>query len=132
MHVVFLLHELSTKDEDAQRSLLGNVARCLIRGGDYMGARIMFRRQLELCKKGLGEEHLVTLVSMNNLALLLNSQGRSDEVEAMQLRVLELRKTVLGEEYLGALVSMNNLAMVLSDQGKYNDVEAMHCRVLEM
>ena len=80
----------------------------------------------------LGKEHPDTLASMNNLALVLKSQGRYNEAEAMHWRALELKEAVLGKEHPDTLMSMNNLAVVLDSQGKYDEAEAMHRRAVEL
>jgi hypothetical protein len=59
-------------------------------------------------------EHPETLASMNNLALVLNSQGKYDEAEAMYWQTLQLKERVLGMEHPSTLDSMNNLALVLN------------------
>jgi hypothetical protein len=55
---------------------------------------------------------------MNNLALVLDSQGKYDEAEGMHRQTLDLMEKVLGREHLSTLTSMNNLAVVLDGQGK--------------
>ena len=85
----------------------------------------MHRQTLELREKVLGQEHPDTLTSMNNLAMVLSSQGKYEEAEEMHRQTLELREKVLGKEHPYTLTSMNNLAVVLSSQGKYE--EARRC-----
>jgi len=62
---------------------------------------------------------------MNNLALVLGSQGKYAEAEEMHWQALELKEKVLGQEHLSTLSSMNNLAGVLRSQGKYAEAETM-------
>jgi hypothetical protein len=49
---------------------------------------------IEVRKTVLGQEHLVTLTSMANLALVFRSQGGWKEAEE---RVVEMKKKVLGQ-----------------------------------
>ena len=72
-----------------------------------------------------GTEHPSTLMSMNNLAMVLRNQGKYEQAEEMHRQVLKLSETVLGKEHPSTLTSMNNLAMVLSNQGKYEQAEEM-------
>jgi len=51
----------------------------------------MHRRTLELMETVLGREHPDTLTSMNNLALVLDSQGKYSEAEQMHRQTLKLR-----------------------------------------
>jgi len=53
---------------------------------------------------------------MNNLALVLDSQGKYEAAEEMHRRALELCEKVLGPEHPSTLVSMNNLARMLDSQ----------------
>ena len=72
-------------------------------------------------KKTFGRRHPFTLRSMNNLALMLESQGKYEEAERINRQALALWETVLGKDYPDTLTSMNNLALVLKRQGKYDE-----------
>jgi hypothetical protein len=54
----------------------------------------MHRRTLELSEKVLGHEHPYTLISMENLARVLDGQGKYKAAEEMHRRALELREKV--------------------------------------
>jgi tetratricopeptide (TPR) repeat protein len=73
----------------------------------------------------LGQEHPSTLISMNNLAQVLGSQGRYEEAERMHRQALQLIKKVLGQEHPHTLTSMDNLAEVLRSQGKDEEAKRM-------
>jgi len=68
----------------------------------------------------------------DNIAVVLEAQGKYETAEAMHRRTLELREKVLGPEHPDRLTSMNNLALVLVDQCEYEAAEAMHRRTLEL
>ena len=62
-------------------------------------------------KAKLGASHPDTLVSMSNLPVLYNSQGKYDQAEPLYVECLELQKairTVLGASHPGTLSSMSN------------------------
>ena len=42
----------------------------------YGEAELLYTKALQLSKKVLGKEHPNTIISMNNLAMLYNAQGR--------------------------------------------------------
>jgi Flp pilus assembly protein TadD len=65
-------------------------------------------------------------LSLNNLALVLESQGNYEEAERMHREALGLRRKVLGDEHPSTLTSMNNLASVLESQGNYEEAERIH------
>ena len=77
----------------------------------------------------LGKEHPDTLSSMNNMALVLDYQGKYDEAERMHRQVLDIRQRVQVPEHPDRLTSMGNLALVLDNQGKYDEAERIHRRV---
>jgi hypothetical protein len=77
----------------------------------------LFRQTLQLREKVLGKKHPYTLHSMNNLALVLQTQGKYDEAEKLHRRTLELEEKVLRREHPSTLQSMNNIALVLDKQG---------------
>ena len=77
-------------------------------------------------KRVLGKEHPFTLTSMNNLALVLSSQGNYKEAEQIHRQELALTEKVLGKEHPDTLTSMNNLASVLSRQGNYEEAEQIY------
>ena len=116
--------------EESHRELLSNVGWCFKVNGKYAEAEQMLRQTLMLKEKVLDKEHPSTLGSMNNLAIVLDSQGKYEEAEQMHRQTLMLKKKMLGEKHSSTLDSMNNLAEVLRYQGKYDEAESMHRQTL--
>ena len=54
----------------------------------------MHQQTLQLREKVLGQEHPDTLGSMNNLAIVLDSQGKYEEAKKMHQQTLQLREKV--------------------------------------
>ena len=50
---------------------------------------------------------------MNNLTIVLSSQGKYKQAEEMFRQVLKLSETVLSKDHPNTLTSMSNLATVL-------------------
>jgi len=71
------------------------------------------------------------LISMNNLAVTYQSQGRTGEAAALQEEVLEKCRQILGAEHLDTLKSMNNLALTYQAQGRTREAVALEEKVLE-
>ena len=92
---------------------------------DAVEAEPLYRETLQLREKVLGKEHPDTLTSMNNLAGLLESQGKYNAAELLYRETLQLREKVLGKEHPDTLQSINNLAVCLESQGKYDAAEAI-------
>jgi tetratricopeptide (TPR) repeat protein len=72
----------------------------------------------------LGPEHLLTLLSRNNLAQALSDLGRWDEAEAELRALCETQVKVLGPKHLDTLLSRNALGYVLSDLRRWDEAEA--------
>jgi tetratricopeptide (TPR) repeat protein len=99
--------------------------------GKYDEAEKLNRRALEGYEKELGAQHPGTLMSVSNLASVLQDQGKYDEAERLNRRALEGREKELGAQHPHTLTSVDNLAGVLQDQGKYDEAERLNRRALE-
>ena len=60
----------------------------------------------------LGPMHPDTATSLNNLAVLYNSQGKYDDAEPLFKRALAVREEVLGPMHPDTATSLNNLAVL--------------------
>ena len=58
-----------------------------------------------------------TLMTVNNLAVLLKDQGKLDEAKAMYERALAGRERTLGADHPHTLGTVNNLAGLLNQVG---------------
>jgi hypothetical protein len=63
---------------------------------------------------------------MNNLAIVLEEQGKVKEAEQMHRRTLLLKEKVLGKEHPNTLMSMSNLAVALNGQGNHAEADAIY------
>jgi CHAT domain-containing protein/Tfp pilus assembly protein PilF len=79
----------------------------------------------------LGKDHPTTLVNLNNLGSLYQSQARYSEAERLYQRVLERRERVYGKEHPDTLTSLSNLALLYYRVGRFPEAEALYRRVLE-
>ena len=69
---------------------------------------------------------------MNNLVLVLTSQGKYEEAERLYRQVLALRDETIGKEHPDTLRTLNNLALVLTDCGNYKEAEHLYRQVLTL
>jgi tetratricopeptide (TPR) repeat protein len=67
-----------------------------------------------LYKRLLGENHPYVASSLNNLALLYDSQGRYSEAEPLYLEALDLKKQLLGDNHPHTQTFYRNYLMMLS------------------
>ena len=119
----------TTRDRFTIINRIGDFLYTIGRWTEAYNTRVFY---LQGMKKFLGVEHPNTLTSMNNLALVLNRQGKYEEAEEIHRQTLALRETVLGKEHPNTLGSMNNLALVLNRQGKYEEAEEIHRQTLAL
>ncbi|MEO1128362.1 MAG: serine/threonine-protein kinase [Planctomycetota bacterium] len=99
--------------------------------GIYDLAQPHLRRALQLRRDALGDDHVDTLVSINNMGTLLRDQGRSDDAEVYYRESLEGSRRILGDDDPATLTSINNLAVLLGGQGRLDDAEPYYREALE-
>ena len=75
------------------------------------------RECLAVHRRILGEAHIATAQSLNNLAYLLNSRGDYAAARPYYEQALAINKKVLGEAHPHTAKSLNNLACLLMDTG---------------
>lgn len=76
----------------------------------------MYRRAHKGQERELGPDHPNTLTSVNNLANVLESQGRYKEAEELYRRASEGRESVLGPDHPDTICSVSSLADILKKQ----------------
>jgi tetratricopeptide (TPR) repeat protein len=111
--------------------LLHRSASYAVARGNYGIAEGMLEEAVYAREKLLGQEHLKTLASMNDLALTYLGQKRCEEAEKLQIQVLETRKRVFGQEHPDTLTSMNDLASTYWNQKRWEEAEELQMQVLE-
>jgi tetratricopeptide (TPR) repeat protein/predicted Ser/Thr protein kinase len=99
--------------------------------GLYDAARPLQERALATRRRVLGEAHPQTLNSINQMGVLLDSQGKLDEAEPYYREALEKERRVLGEEHPVTLTSINNMGFLMQAQGKLSEAEPYFREALE-
>jgi tetratricopeptide (TPR) repeat protein len=117
-------------DEAKQASVLGTFLQGKL--AEYRAAEPLYRRALEIQEQILGPEHPDTATSLNNLAILLDAQGKLAAAEPLYRRTLEIQEKVLGPEHPDTATSLNELASLLQAQGKLVEAEPLYRRALEI
>ena len=87
---------------------------------------VLVKKAVEIHRRLLGDDHLHTTVSLNNLAFNLDSQAKFVEAEKLYEKVLESRLRLLTENHVLTALIYNNLAANLNDQGKFVRAQAMY------
>jgi tetratricopeptide (TPR) repeat protein len=122
-------------DEDLRTSaagrLLARVGSYLGERGDYALAEKFCRQALEIRRTALGHCHLDTAESSNDLAYLVQAQGRVPEAELLCREALDVRSTLLGHDDPATAECLNNVAYLLQAQGKLPEAESLYRQALE-
>ncbi|KAL3456702.1 hypothetical protein BJX64DRAFT_270145 [Aspergillus heterothallicus] len=101
--------------------------------GRYEEAEKLDRIRLVRRQEMFGEEHRLTAMCTNNLALDLKGQGRYAEALELEERVLGMMtKLQQGQGNGKVMTSMNNLANTYAILGQYGKAAEMHDRALEL
>ena len=80
--------------------------------GLYSFAEPWLEQCLSTVQSRLGENHLSTATSLNNLAYLYKNQGRYEEAEALYIQALEITKQLQGVNHPDTASSLSNLALL--------------------
>ncbi|KAL9113982.1 MAG: hypothetical protein Q9187_007548 [Circinaria calcarea] len=100
--------------------------------GRLLNAIELSEKILEAERRILGDEHPVTLTSINNLASSYSELGRWQEAMELKEKVLEARKRILGDEHPDTLTSINNLANSYSELGRWQEAMELEEKLLEV
>ena len=87
------------------------------------------KKMIDWCE---GNEDPQFAFSLNQLALLYDSQGKYNKAELLMARSLSIYENQLGENHPHVASSLNNLANLYLDQGKYNEAEPLYLRSLSI
>ncbi len=130
--VTALLQEKTGKAPQPQEIVdaLSRIVAGFYQKGDYRTGVMVAEQSYRFAEQKLGPDHPSTLSSVNNLAVLYESQGRYGEAEPLYRRVLAASEKVLGPEHPDTLRSINNLAFLYQAQGRYGEAEPLYRRVL--
>ena len=78
-------------------------------------AEPLYREVLEVRRENLGDRHPDTLISMNNLGLLLQDNGHLAAAELLLCEALEGMRETLGNQHPSTLTVINALAQCAAE-----------------
>jgi len=82
-------------------------------------------------EKALGKEHPDTLRSVNNLASVLQYQGKYEEAEQMSRRAVEGKEKALGKEHPSTPNSVYCLAYLYHQRKRYDSASELYQRACD-
>jgi tetratricopeptide (TPR) repeat protein len=122
---------LGPDDPDTLDSL-NTVGVALSRLRRYDEAKIMYQRAVEGKKRTLGAEHLDTLTSMLNLAIVYDSQGHWIDAERLLKQILEVASKKDWEAGRSLTLStLTTLATTYRNLGRYTEAADSELQILE-
>ena len=89
------------------------------------------QRLCEMAKAEHGESSVEFSTQLNNLATIVQEQGRYSEAEALFRKALETALTTFGEDHPNYAKRLNNLALAVQLQGRYSEAEGLYRQALE-
>jgi len=115
--------EAERKEAVDQKARLAGV---LWSAGLFVECEPLLAEVLEDQRRTLGNDHVQTLVSMNNYANLLDDTGRREDAEALYREALEAQRRTLGDLHPDTLTSMSNVAILDKETGRLEEAEALY------
>jgi hypothetical protein len=113
-----LVKHLGREDPKTLNAMF-NLARTHLHLGNHAKSRDLLLYVLRKRKRFFGTNHLDTLMTRNELGILLCAQKRNLHLaERLIANVLESRKQILGEEHAYTLWSVNDLSKVVCERGR--------------
>ncbi len=100
------------------------------RHSDPAAAEALYKRTIETLTQTYGAEHAFVVTVQNDLALLLEGEGRLDEALPIFEHVAAVKTRIFGDHHPETLDSANGLANVLYVLGRYAEAEAIFVRTL--
>ena len=102
------------------------------REANYPAAIELANEALVIREKILGPEHPDTALSLNNLALLYDSQANYPAAVPLYQRALKINEKILGPEHPDTASSLNNLAGLYDSQANYAAAKPLYQRALKI
>src|SRR2546430_12397121 len=100
----------------------------LYRAGKYDRAVVVAKKALEVAQNNVGPDHPSVAVSLNNLALLYDTQGQYAQAEPLYKRSLAIAEKALGPDHPAVANSKSDLAGKNVDLGGYRMTEQLNQR----
>jgi tetratricopeptide (TPR) repeat protein len=107
-------------------------AQALVQQAQYGKAVALWQERLKWCREVLGEDHPLTGESCNNVAYILQAQGKSAEAGPLFHKALDIRRKILGEDHPDTAQSYNNVAYNLEAQGKSAEAGPLFQKALDI
>ena len=119
-------------DPEVQSDLMYTMAETYVNLGLFSRAHTLAESVLENRRRLLGPGHRKTLESQNQLAWILDREGRDPEAEKSLRPTLETERRVLGPEDPVTLEATDHLATILERLGNFQEEEKLQRELVEI
>ncbi|MBU1449916.1 MAG: tetratricopeptide repeat protein, partial [Proteobacteria bacterium] len=92
----------------------------------------MHRMAIARVKASKGTEHQDYAININNLAGVLEAQGKFLEAEKLFQQAIEIDQKTISKKHPNYATHLNNLARVLEEQGKFPEAEKLFRQAIEI
>jgi tetratricopeptide (TPR) repeat protein len=122
--------ELALRDENRISSAANELYLFLNHSGLYAEAEPLIRSAVDIDTKNLGSNHPCIAIRLSNLAGLLESMNRLDEVEGLYRRALLISEQSFGPEHPRVARCLSNLSRFLLRTNQWDEAEKLVRRAL--
>ena len=110
--------------------ILNDEVKALYRTGQYARAVVVGKKALKVAEEIVGPDHPSVARSLNNLALLYNTQGQYAAAEPLYKRALSIAEKALGPDHPSVATDLNNLARLYRATGQILEAQELERRFL--
>ena len=103
-------------------------AQSLYQEGKYDRAVVVAKKALKVAEKNFGPNHPHVATSLNNLALLYQTQGQYGPAEPLYKRALAIREKAIGPDHPHVATSLENLAALYRATNRDAEAETLELR----
>ena len=110
------------------RSMIGDIYRSM---AEYSSAIHEYQLALDGQEKILGKDHLTTLSTVENMAIVFGNKGEHDQALEWFQRALHGQEKALGKDHPDTLLTVQNMAIVFRNKGEYDKALEWYQRALD-
>ena len=118
----------SSHAQGIEWEVLNDEVKSLYQKGQYDRAVVVAKKALDVAEKAVGPDHPSVAMSLNNLALLYDTQGQYAQAEPLYKRSLAIYEKALGPDHPDVATSLENLAELYRKTGRAKEAEWLDAR----
>jgi len=92
-------------------------------------AEPLYLEALRRHRRLFGDDHMDTLLLMNNVGSVLKMRGKLAEAETLLREALARERRILGDDHRNTLITISNLALLLEERGRRAEAEPLFAEI---